>query len=65
MLEEVSPSKKNYLHVRRSISLSEEVAASSRRSISLSEEVTASEKKFLPLRGSNYMLEEVSPSQKK
>jgi hypothetical protein len=42
MLEEVSPSKKNYLYVRRSISLSEEVAASSGRSISLSEEVTAS-----------------------
>jgi hypothetical protein len=41
MLEEVSPSKKNYLYVR-SISLSEEVAASSGRSISLSEEVTAS-----------------------
>jgi hypothetical protein len=38
-LEEVSPSQNNYLHVRRNISLSEEV--------------TASEKKYLPLRGSN------------
>jgi hypothetical protein len=51
MLKEVSPSKNNYLNVRRS-------------TISLSEEVTAS-KKYLPLRRSNYMLEEVSLSQKK
>jgi hypothetical protein len=64
MLEEVSPSKKNYIHVRRSISFSEEVAASSRRSISLLEEVNTCKKKYLPLRRIIYMLGEVSLSQK-